>query len=87
MGLYSTEDEKWERQNGNKLINKLISENDTYYKANAVDGNSQSVWWLGLHASTARGPGSLPGRGTKILQAARCGPKKKKKKKAIENEW
>lgn len=43
MGLYSMEDEKWERQNGNKLISKLISENDTYYKANAVDGNSRSV--------------------------------------------
>ena len=27
------------------------------------------VQWLGLHASTAGGPGSIPGQGTKILQA------------------
>ena len=29
-------------------------------------GNSLVVQWLGLHASTARGPGSIPGQGTKI---------------------
>ena len=33
---------------------------------------------LGLHASTAEGPGSIPSRGTKNPQAARHGPKKKK---------
>lgn len=26
------EDDKWERQNGNKLISKLVSENDKCYK-------------------------------------------------------
>ena len=36
------------------------------------------VQWLVLHTSTARGTGSIPGRGTKILQAAWCVPKKKK---------
>ena len=36
--------------------------------------------WLGLHPFTARGPGSIPGRGTKIPQAGRHGKKKKKKK-------
>ena len=37
--------------------------------------------WLGLQSFTAEGPGSVPGVGTRILQAACCG---KKKKKVIE---
>ena len=32
-------------------------------------GNSLVVQWLGLHASIARSVGSIPGGGTKILQA------------------
>ena len=36
------------------------------------------VQWLGLHALTAEGPGSIPGRGTKIPQAMRFSHKKKK---------
>ena len=32
-------------------------------------GNSLAVQWLGFHASTAGGTGSIPGRGTKILNA------------------
>ena len=43
-------------------------------------GTSLAVQWLGLHASTARGMGSIPGRGTKILHATPR-PKKKKKNK------
>ena len=39
--------------------------------------NSLVVQWLGLCASTAGGPGSIPGRGTKILQAALCSQKTK----------
>ena len=38
------------------------------------------VQWLGLHASTVGGPGLIPGQGTKILQAAWCGQKKKDSK-------
>ena len=38
-------------------------------------GNSLVVQWLGLCISTAGGPGSIPGRGTKIPQAAWCGQK------------
>ena len=34
------------------------------------------VQWLGLGALTAEGPGSIPGWGTKILLAVRCGQKK-----------
>ena len=42
-------------------------------------GNSLAVQWLGLHASTAGGPGSIPGPGTKILASreARLGKEKK----------
>ena len=36
-------------------------------------GNSLVVQWLGFRAFIAKGPGSIPGRGTKILQAALCG--------------
>ena len=44
------------------------------------DGNSLVVQWLGLCAFTTWGLDSIPGRGTKILQAGRCGQKKKKKR-------
>ena len=37
-------------------------------------GTSLAVWWLRLHASTAGDEGSVPGWGTKILHAMRCGP-------------
>ena len=40
-------------------------------------GNSLAVQWLGLSAFTAEGPGSIPGQGTSILQAARHSQKKK----------
>ena len=43
-------------------------------------GNSLVVQWLGLGALTARGLGWIPGWGIKILQAVRCGQKKKEKK-------
>ena len=43
-------------------------------------GNSLAVQWLGLHALTAKGPGSIPGWGMKIPQATRHSQKKKKKK-------
>ena len=33
--------------------------------------------WLGLHASPAEGPGSVPGQGTNMLQAMLRGLKKK----------
>ena len=40
-------------------------------------GNSLAVKWLGLHAFTSEGSGSISGGGTKIPQAA-AWPKKKK---------
>ena len=45
-----------------------------------TQGTSLAVQWLGLHASTAGGVGSIPGQGTKIPHASQCGQKKKKKK-------
>ena len=41
-------------------------------------GNSLVVQWLGLGAFTAESLGSVPGCGTNIPQAVRCGQKKKK---------
>ena len=40
--------------------------------------NSLAVQWLGLRAFTAKGPGSIPGRGTKIPQTTWHGKEKKK---------
>ena len=38
--------------------------------------NSLEVQWLGLHVSTARGLGLIPGQATKFLQAALGAAKK-----------
>ena len=38
------------------------------------------VQWLGLGTFTAKGAGSIPGQGTKILQAEQRGQKEKEKK-------
>ena len=40
-------------------------------------GNSLEVEWLELCPFTSKGPGSIPGWGTKILQTVQCGLKKK----------
>ena len=42
-------------------------------------GNSLAGQWLGLSTSTAEDPASIPGWGTKILQAVPRDQKKKKK--------
>ena len=39
-------------------------------------GTSLAVQWLRLRTSTAGGTGLIPGRGTKIPHAVRCGQKK-----------
>ena len=46
----------------------------------SVPGNSPVVQWLGFHAFTAEGPGSNPGRETKILQVVWCRERKKERK-------
>ena len=69
--------------NKNKVINQSYfsfpSLNFIIYKIEII-GNSLVVQWLGLHASTEGGMASIPGRGTKIPQAAGCGQKIKKLK-------
>ena len=45
-----------------------------------VSGHSLAVQWLGLCDLTAEGPGSIPGQGTKIPQAAQRGQKTNKQK-------
>ena len=45
-----------------------------------ISGTSLAVQWLGLCAFTSEVAGSILAWGTKILQAVRCGQKKKKKK-------
>ena len=39
-------------------------------------GNSPAIQWLGLHAFTAEGTGSIPGGGTEIAQAVHRSQKK-----------
>ena len=41
-------------------------------------GTFLEVQWLRLHTPNAGGTGSIPGRGSKIPHAMRCGQKKKK---------
>ena len=56
-------------------------------------GTSLAVQWLRLHAPSAGGTGSIPGRGSKILCAAGHGQKKNKptsvnkKKKTWNFNW
>ena len=57
-----------------------------YLKTNArttcanrmIIGTSLVDHWVRFQASTAGGPGLIPGRGTNILHAALCGWEKKK---------
>ena len=50
-------------------------------------GTSLAVQWLGLRTLTAEGPGSIPGWGTKILQAVWHYQKKKKKDESLNENW
>ena len=49
-----------------------------------MNRNSLAVQWLGVHALTAEGPGSIPSRGTKISEAVWRRQKKKKKKNPMK---
>ena len=51
-----------------------------------LHGSSLVVQWLRLHASTAGGPSSIPGRGTKIPQSAQHSQKQQwQKKTSVQN--
>ena len=53
------------------LLGKLLNFSDLQFsKFKMVTiGNSLTVQWIELYASSAGGIGSIPGQGTKILQA------------------
>ena len=55
-------------------------------KLRLATGTSLAAQWLGLRASTAGGAGSIPGWGTKIPHAIRCGQNLKKEKKRLVND-
>ena len=63
--------------------------NEECKQRNAFDGTSLLVQWLGLHASTAGGMGSIPGWGTKVPCAVWHGQKifKNKKIKKKKNKF
>ena len=42
--------------------------------------NPLAAQWLGLHASPAKGPGSTPGQGSRVLQSVQCSQRKKERK-------
>ena len=62
-------------------MGRRAEEKESMIKA-AYIGNSLAVQWLGLHASTAGGTGSIPGRGTNIPHAMRHSQKKPPKNPA-----
>ena len=65
------------------MAHKKFSINTNFHLHHSLKnllGNSLVVQWL-LCAFTAKGPGSIPGQGTKIRQATWFGKKKKKKSK------
>lgn len=43
-------------------------------------GNALPIQWWGLDTSTAKGPGSVLGRGSKVLQVSWCGQKNLREK-------
>ena len=51
---------------------KSLKNNANFIIRGIIIGNSLAVRWLGLHALTAEGLGSISGGGTKIPQAMWC---------------
>ena len=51
------------------LVNSFYPPPFLFFKLKIQRGTSLAVQWLRLPALTARGAGSIPGRGTKILHA------------------
>ena len=61
----------------------VLGEGEGPQSKNTGLGTSLAVQWLRLHASTAGGTSSIPGRGTKIPHAASHGQKNNKNKVPI----
>ena len=59
------------------MVWKKLSKGNFIHKSDFL-GTYLVVQWLGLHAFTAKGAGSLPGQGTKITQDVWHSQKKKK---------
>ena len=57
----------------NKYANRYIV--NPLSKGEKRTGNSVAVQWSGLSAFTVKGPGLIPGQGTKISQATLVRPK------------
>ena len=84
---------KWGKKQFLKIRNKMKQTSFPLYSIGGIttqrgniSGIPLAVQWLGLCTSAAGGTGSIPGRGTKILQAAWHGQKKKKKKRKHFND-
>ena len=60
---------------GSLFCENLLSFTPTYIKSGKRFETSLAAQWLRLCTSTARGTGSIPGRGIKIPHAAWCGHK------------
>ena len=56
----------------------------TWHLLRSHVGTSLAVQWVRIIASTAGGMGSIPGRGTKIPHAARCGQNNNNNNNRIE---
>ena len=61
------------------MLQKVTMPNERSQTKKVYIGTSLAVQWLGLHASSAWGTGSIPGRGTEILQAIQRSQKKEKR--------
>ena len=66
---------KEDKQTTSKLCNGIGQSGQIFFCEEQIVGNSLAVQRLGLLAFTAEGAGLIPGRGTKIPQAAWHGQK------------
>ena len=56
------------------------------YRIWEIGGNSLVVQWLRRHPLTAKDPGSISGRGTKIPPATQCGGGRGREDRKLEQE-
>ena len=70
---YKAKDKQWD-----KVSSKNLLESCAFNVKATIIGTSLTVQWLRLHASTAGGMGSIPGRRTKILHTTQFSQEIKK---------
>ena len=68
------------------FLRLLLGDHSKWDVRNSSQGNSLAVQWLGLHALTVKGPDSVPGGGTKILQAEQCGQKREREREMLSRK-